>query len=111
MAGALVGFLLDAAEAYDIELYLLDRFDQMSRDDFFVFFEAFAARRLGLSTSSEASNHALKPPTTTTPTMDAQQIAEAERRHQVYMMLRHLDARRNQIEAGLLHVLAGQELP
>jgi hypothetical protein len=43
--------------------------------------------------------------------MDAHQIVEAERRHQVYMMLRHLDARRNQIEADLLHVLTGEELP
>lgn len=111
MAGVLVGFLLDAKEAYDVELYLTDRFGPMSRDDFFVFFEAFAARRLGLSTSMGATNHALKPPATTTPAMDARQMAQAERRHQVYMMLRHLDARRNQIEADLLHVLAGQELP
>jgi O-acetyl-ADP-ribose deacetylase (regulator of RNase III) len=111
MAGALVGFLLDAQEAYNVELYLMDRFGQLSRDDFFVFFEAFAARRFGLSTSSEASNHALKPPATTTPAMDAKQMAEAERRHQVYLMLRHLDARRNQLEADLLRVLAGQELP
>jgi len=112
MAGALVGFLLDAEEAYNVELYLMDRFGQMSRDDFFVFFEAFAARRLGLSTSVDTSNHALNPPaTTTTPAMDAKQMAEAERRHQVYMMLRHLDTRRNQIEADLLHVLAGQDLP
>ena len=43
--------------------------------------------------------------------MDAKQTAEAERRHQVHMMLRHLDARRNQIEGDLLHVLAEQELP
>jgi O-acetyl-ADP-ribose deacetylase (regulator of RNase III) len=110
MAGALVGFLLDVEEVYDVELYLMDRFGQMRRDDFFVFFEAFAARTLGLSSSSGASNHALKPPATTTPAMDAKQMAEAERRHQVYMMLRHLDARRNQIEADMLHVLAGQEL-
>jgi len=109
MAGILVGFLLDADATYDVELYLMDRFRHMSREDFFMFFEAFAARRLGLSTSSDASNHALQPPATTTPAMDATQMAEAQRRHQVYTMLRHLDSRRNQIEADLLHLLAGRE--
>jgi O-acetyl-ADP-ribose deacetylase (regulator of RNase III) len=111
MAGTLVGFLLDAEETYKVELYLMDRFGHMSREDFFVFFEAFAARRLGLSTLSDASNHALQPPGTTTPSMDAMQMAEAQRRHQVYTMLRHLDSRRNQIEADLSHVLAGGEDP
>jgi O-acetyl-ADP-ribose deacetylase (regulator of RNase III)/transcriptional regulator of met regulon len=111
MAGALVGFLLDAQEAYNVELYLMDRFGQLNRDDFFMFFEAFAARKLGLSTLSDASTNELKPPSTITPSMDAKQMAEAERHHQVYMMLRHLDVRRNQIEADLLHVLGGQELP
>jgi O-acetyl-ADP-ribose deacetylase (regulator of RNase III) len=107
MAGILVGYLLDADKTYDVELYLMDRFDRMSREDFFVFFEAFAARRFGLSPSPDASSHALQPPATTTPGMDAVQMAEAQRRHQVYTMLRHLDSRRNQIEAALLHVLAG----
>jgi O-acetyl-ADP-ribose deacetylase (regulator of RNase III) len=111
MAGALVGFLLDSDKAYDIELYLMDRFGRMTRDDFFSFFEAFAARKFGLSTSSETSSHILKPPVTGTPVMDAEQTAEAERRHQIYMMLRHLDVRRNQIEAELLHSLFKQELP
>jgi O-acetyl-ADP-ribose deacetylase (regulator of RNase III) len=110
MAGALVSFLLDSEEGYDIELYLMDRFGQMTRDDFFVFFEAFAARKFGLSTSSDASEHALKPPVTGTPAMDANQTTEAERRHQIYLMLRHLDVRRNQLEADLLHVLSEQEL-
>jgi len=111
MAGALVGFLLGAEEAYKIELYLTDRFGRMSREDFFVFFEAFATRKLGLSTSSVPSNHALEPPATTTPAMAPDQMAEAQRRHQVYMMLRHLDARRNHIEADLLSALVGQESP
>jgi O-acetyl-ADP-ribose deacetylase (regulator of RNase III) len=108
MAGSLVGFLLDADKTYDVELYLMDRFGRMSREDFFVFFEAFAARRFGLSTPSDSSSHALQPPASTTPGMDATQVAEAERRHQVYTMLRHLDSRRNQIEAALVHVLAGK---
>jgi O-acetyl-ADP-ribose deacetylase (regulator of RNase III) len=111
MAGALVEFLLDTETTYEVTLYLMDRFGRMSRDDFFVFFEAFAARKLGLSTNSRASNYALNPPATTTPALDAKQTTEAERRHQVYLMLRHLDARRNQIESDLLLVLTGKELP
>ncbi len=111
MAGALVSFLLDAPQAYRVDVHLMDRFGQMSRDDFFIFFEAFAARTLGLSISSDASTHALQPPAAATPAMDGQQAAEAERRHQVHMMLRHLDARRNQLESDLLRVLAGEELP
>jgi O-acetyl-ADP-ribose deacetylase (regulator of RNase III) len=106
MAGVLVGFLLDADRPYQVELYLMDRFRQMTKDDFFVFFEAFAARRLGLSTMSITSNHVLQPPAGAGPTLNEQHMAEAERRHQVYLMLRHLDARRNQIEADLLHVLS-----
>ena len=46
MAGVLVGVLLDATESCDVELYLMDRFRRMSRDDFFVFFEAFAAQEI-----------------------------------------------------------------
>ena len=110
MAGALVGAILDTEGSYDVELYLMDRF-RMTRDDFFVFFEAFAARRFGLSTSTDPSANSLKAPAAAAPAMDAKQVAEAERRHQVYLMLRHLDARRNQIEADLLRVLAGQESP
>jgi transcriptional regulator of met regulon len=83
----------------------------MSRDDFFVFFEAFTARRTGLSVSSDPSKFELKPPATATSTMDPNQMAEAKRRHQVYLMLRHLDSRRNQVEADLLQALAGQEVP
>jgi len=106
MASSLVGYLLDAEDSYDIELYLMDRFGQMSCADFFMFFEAFAARRYGLLTSSDPSNHSLKPPDTTPISMDPNQEAEAQRRHQVYTMLRHLDARRNQIEADLLQDLS-----
>ncbi len=109
MAGALVSVLLDAEVSYDVELYLMDRFGSMTRDDFFVFFEAFAARRFGLSSTSDPSANSLKAPAAGMPGMDANQVAEAERRHQVYLMLRHLDARRNQIETDLLKALSGQE--
>ena len=108
MAGALVTFLIDAKDAYRVELYLLDRFGLMGRDDFFVFFEAFAARRFGLATAADAASHALTTPAAAAQGMDATQTAEAERRHQVYLMLRHLDARRNQLEADLMAALTGE---
>jgi O-acetyl-ADP-ribose deacetylase (regulator of RNase III) len=111
MAGALVGVLLDAEVSYDVELYLMDHLGRMTRDDFFIFFEAFAAQKFGLSATSEPSTNSLKPPAAPTPTMDENKEAEAKRRHQVYLMLRHLDARRNQIEADLLRVLASQGSP
>lgn len=109
MAAALISALLDADESYYVELYLMDRFGNMSRDDFFMFFEAFAARSLGLKTSHDPATPALHPPATDTTMMDSKQAAEAERRHQVYTMLRHLDARRNQIEAELMNVLGSAE--
>ena len=111
MAGVLVRVLLDTEESYNVELYLMDRFGRLGHDDFFMFFEAFAAQRLGLSASSDSGGNALKPPASTSPTMDSNQVAEAERRHQVYLMLRHLDIRRNQLEASLLQVLAGEVAP
>ena len=109
MAAALVSALLDAPQPYEVELYLMDRFDRMSVEDFFVFFEAFACQKLGLSTSPGPSANALKPPAAI-PALDQKQTAEAERRHQVYLMLRHLDARRNQLEAEMLKHLAAPRL-
>jgi O-acetyl-ADP-ribose deacetylase (regulator of RNase III) len=106
MAAVLVGILLDSEESYEIELYLMDRFHQMNKDDFFIFFEEFAVRRLGLSNSPDSAEPSLKPPGTDTTIMDLKQATDAERRHQVYKMLRHLDSRRNKIEADLVHALA-----
>ncbi len=81
----------------------------MDREEFFRFFEAFAARKLGLSASANLSHRALEPPQTATLGMDPKQRTEAERRHQVYLMLRHLDARRDQLEADILKALLGQK--
>jgi hypothetical protein len=107
MASALVTILLETHESYAVELYLMDRFGQMSREDFFVFFESFAARKFGLIASPDPTA-ILHPPTSATAIMDPGQAKEAERRHQVYLMLRHLDARRTQLESDLLRVLSGQ---
>ena len=112
MAVALVHFLLEAPQAYQVELYLLDRYGQMGREDFFMFFEAFAAQKYGLSASAGAAQPELRPPGSLPQAMSPAQQAEAERRHQVYLMLRHLDARRSQLEAELLQALTGaQEQP
>lgn len=71
----------------------------------------FARHQCGGSLREQRSELFLDAKALVTPTMDAQQIAEAKRGHEVYMMLRHLDARRHQIEVDLLHVLAGEMLP
>jgi hypothetical protein len=89
-----------------VQLYLLDRWNRMDREDFFVFFEAFAARTLGLETQIEGGDVLLGPPPAEVTRMDDWERSEAQRRHQVFTMLRHLDARRNQLEAELLDALA-----
>lgn len=111
MATVLVESVLDAQTAYQIELYLLDRFHTMDRDDFFVFFEQFAVRQLGVVASPSAGAQGLSAPGSATPGMDSEQASQAHRRHEVYTMLRHLDARRNKLEAELIQILAGDDAP
>ena len=108
MASELVSFLVGASEGYDVELYLMDRWSQMSREDFFIFFEAFAARTLGLDASSGGPQTVLAPPSQVAWGMTPELAAGAERRHQVYEMLRHLDARRDAIESDLVRTLSGR---
>ncbi len=105
MAGTLVECLLDAEEPYEVELYLLDPFRRLKPEDFFVFFEAFAARRFALTTTAVASSRVFEPPEEPGEGMNDDRTAVARRRHQVYAMLRHLDARRNHLEAELLAAL------
>lgn len=109
MAAVLASALLDTSESYHVELYLLDRFGGMSPGDFFMFFEQFAARSMGLKTVADASECSLRPPQADSTMMNPSRRAEAERRHQVYTMLRHLDARRNQFEASLVDALGSTE--
>ena len=54
MAGTLAQFLIDSKKPYNVELYLMDRFG--TPDDFFVFFEEFASRKLGLSATSDSTS-------------------------------------------------------
>lgn len=109
MAATLVGALVDAPRPLQVELYLVDRFRRLQPEDFFVFFEQFAAQKLGLSRSTTASGAALSSPLAAGPAMNADQVAQAQRRHQVYTMLRHLDGRRSLIEAALIKALVNEQ--
>jgi O-acetyl-ADP-ribose deacetylase (regulator of RNase III) len=111
MATALVGAVIEADTAYRVELFLMDRFRAMGEDDFFVFFEQFAARQLGVATLSALAGQALLAPAAASPAMDAEQASQAQRRHGIYTMLRHLDARRDKLEAELVQALRGSEAP
>ncbi len=90
MAGALVSGLLASPVALDVQLYLGR--GGTDAESFFGLFETFAARKLGLLASRAAAGLSLEAP------------AE-ERRGQVFGMLRHLDARRENLEAQLLPAL------
>jgi len=106
MATILVGSVLEADEPYQIELYLWDRFRGMANEDFFVFFEQFTARQLGITAASTLAGNTLDVPSNGAPSMDPAEAAQAQRRHEVYAMLRHLDGRRNRLEADLIKTLA-----
>ncbi|MDM0084577.1 DUF4062 domain-containing protein [Variovorax sp. J31P179] len=105
MAAALVGSVIGSPVSYTIELYLMDRFGAMKDGDFFAFFEQFAARKLGLTTAIDAGMHALVAPSQPSTSMGAEKTAQAIRRHQIYTMLRYLDARRGTLEAELVECL------
>jgi O-acetyl-ADP-ribose deacetylase (regulator of RNase III) len=106
MAAVLVGALLDAAEPYEVELYLHDSYGGASEGAFFVFFEHFAARTLALETTRERTGRTLEPPTPDPSSTDPEEARDLECRSQVFTMLRHLDARRNMLETSLIDALA-----
>ncbi|MBV8859162.1 MAG: DUF4062 domain-containing protein [Acidobacteria bacterium] len=111
MAVSLVGFLMDAPDAYRVELYLMDRYGLKRPDDYFVFFEEFAARKMGVSAQTDAARSALTAPMAEAHAPSAEEQEYMQRRHQVFLMLRQLDTRRNQIEAAILRALAEPEAP
>jgi O-acetyl-ADP-ribose deacetylase (regulator of RNase III) len=111
MATVLVEFALDARTPYRVELYLMDRRGRMRNEDFFVFFEQFAARQLGVANTSAAGEQILSVPSAATEGMDPELASQAHRRHQIYTMLRHLDARRNKLESELIHSLTSDAEP
>lgn len=106
MAAALVGAVIDSSNAYRVELFLVDRFRSMKSEDYFLFFEQFAAHKLGLATARTSVSSVLAPPSALH-AMDAEQAEQAKRRHEVYKMIRHLDIRRSALEAQLIRLPVG----
>jgi O-acetyl-ADP-ribose deacetylase (regulator of RNase III) len=90
MAGALIAGLLESPYPLEVDLFLGRATADV--EHFFNVFEAFAADKLGLLTTRSAATLALQPPSD-------------ERGGQASAMLRHLDARRNELEARLLPAL------
>ncbi len=109
MATVLVDTLLDDPTAYRVELWLRSASDRIEPHAFFAFFEAFAARLMGVAATVASDVVTLQPPGASPTPTDAQQTAEAERHQRVYEMLRHLDARRSQLEARLLAALTATD--
>lgn len=109
MAAVLAAAVIESDRAYQIELYLLDRFDQMKPDDFFVFFEEFAVRKQGLSSVGSPRAPVLSAPASSYGMMDPEHASQAKRRHEVYTMLRQLDASRNKLETILVSILTGAD--
>lgn len=103
MAETITSVLLDVNEPLYVELYLLDRRGRNIVEPFFRGFEEHLERRLGLETSTAHGDIRLEEPINSSDrSIDD---AERERRQQISVMLRHLDARRNAIEASLLSQL------
>jgi O-acetyl-ADP-ribose deacetylase (regulator of RNase III) len=115
MATVLVGLLLETEAAYEVELYLSDSFPETSREKFFDLFEVLISERSGILPSVDELSVDMGPPFDSVSAMasdqvtDSEQVTESERRHQIQTMLRHLDTRRDEIEASLLKVLTGKE--
>jgi O-acetyl-ADP-ribose deacetylase (regulator of RNase III) len=109
MASVLIDAVIESELAHRIDVYLLDRFQQMRPEDFFVFFEEFAARNQGLSVDATARARVLSVPTTSTGGMSEEDAAQAKRRHDIYTMLRKLEASRNAIETKLVFALGHAE--
>ncbi len=107
MAGALVSMLLDSEEEYHVELCLHDRFGDSRHLQFIAQFESFLQRTLGLHTTPSPTGLVIDLPRADSgsdpscPSVDPQHVREA------FRMLRHLDFRRDQLEARLVDHLAG----
>jgi O-acetyl-ADP-ribose deacetylase (regulator of RNase III) len=108
MAGVLVGALLDAADALAVEVYLFDHLGRIAPEEIFAQFESDIGKTLGLHLEQRAGN-VLAPPAE--PTWPRAELDAAARGQQIYEMLRHLDAQRNQAEAVLIHELSAGGSP
>lgn len=108
MASSIVECLLRSTVATHVELFLPDGAAGVRPKEFYSFFEAFAARTMPVTTSLQAGTYAFLPlglgPD------DGSTSPEAERQQQVYALLRHLNARRNDLELKLIQHLTGEAL-
>jgi O-acetyl-ADP-ribose deacetylase (regulator of RNase III) len=115
LATVLVEVLFDTPEEYKVELYLWDRSE--TPEKVFSFFEEFIQRMLGVATlKKSASASTLEMPKEKETENEneneketSQYLNEVQRRHNIFTMLRHLDARRNQLEAKLVYALAEEK--
>ncbi len=113
MAATLAAALLDSDEEYRVELHLLDRFGGDRHRQFFTYFEGFLKQTLGLAASESSEGRTLQvagPEATVARGSDP--TAERRRILGIFTMLRHLDMRRDRIEARLVaHVSGDRPLP
>jgi O-acetyl-ADP-ribose deacetylase (regulator of RNase III) len=108
MAGALVDHLPGLHAPLEVELYLMEG-QRPDGGDFFPHFEAFAARTRGLEASVGAEGRVLAPPRAEVASVPPG-TPGAGRLRDVYEMLRHLDERRDRLEAALVKVLAREDV-
>lgn len=94
MGGVLVRALLGSDEEYRVELYLNPQRDHDARKRLLEVFDEHIRRGLGLLAHAHTADVVLEAP---------QQATRIEtRQEQVYAMLAHLDARRDQLESVLI---------
>lgn len=108
MAEALVRALLETSESYEVEIYLLgNRFGRLAADEAFGYFARHLTSALGLNASRKGDGLALEAPVTDVSIKSSQDMQDGgRRREQIYLMLRHLDDRRDALESSLLQLLA-----
>ena len=107
LASVLVETLLGVEEQYQVELYLFDRWGKMNPEELFSFFESIFKQKLGLATRKGESTSVLEAPLEME--REAADANEAQRRQNIFTMLRDLDNRRNELEARLLNALTQED--
>lgn len=98
MAATIVEYLLATGSPLTVELWLMSRFGPTTEQDYFMYFEEFARAEFGLQDASEAppeaGAHDFLEPTQGNP-----------RELEIYELLKHLSARRAELETELVGAL------
>jgi hypothetical protein len=107
MAAVLVAMLLDTAESYEVQLYLMDRrFNVGTAAKFYASFEDCVQRTLALDVSGSGEDRSLTPPSApASPLRDR----EPARRFDIYTMLLRLNRRRDELDSALHDALGTSE--